>query len=180
MTRILENSFVFFVDADNIFFGARNQQTSQLNARIDFKALKDVALDGRSFGFSFFKVFASMRGDNNPDYFARMLRNNGFFSHIELRPMSPNASVKDMDVMIAVEAVTYRIEDYLPQVVSIASGDADFVPVYRYLKSQGVRVEVLSFPVCIGREVAQVADRVIMLSDRVIFNELAEPQKVSV
>jgi uncharacterized LabA/DUF88 family protein len=178
--RILDNSFVFFVDADNLFFGARNnRQAPHENARIDFKALKDVALDGRSFAFSSFKVFASMRS-GNPDYFAHMLKKTGYFSHIELRPQSPHASVRDMDVIIAVEAVTYKIDGYLPQVVSIASGDADFIPAYKYLKAQGVRVEAVSFPECIAREVADTVDRFIVLDTRVIFNELAEPQKVSV
>jgi uncharacterized LabA/DUF88 family protein len=178
--RILDNSFVFLVDADNLFFGARNnRQAPYDNARIDFKALKDVALDGRSFAFSFFKVFASMRS-GNPEYFANMLKRNGFFSKIELRPQSPHVSMRNMDVMIAVEAVTYKIDGYLPQVVSIASGDADFLPAYLYLQSQGVRVEAVSFPECIAREVVDVVDRVITLDTRVVFNELAEPQKVSV
>lgn len=172
--KILDGSFVFFVDADNLFFGARNQQSFQDNARIDFKALKEAALDGRAFGFSYFKVFASMR-TGKPDLFAQMLRRNGFFSRIEMRPQSPNASTRDMDVILAVEAVTYRVDGLLPQVVSIASGDADFMPVYQYLRSVGVRVEVVSFPECIAREVSSGVDRVILLDARVTFNE-QEPE----
>lgn len=176
--QILEGSFVFLVDADNLFFGARNQQSFQDNARIDFKVLKDMALDGRSFGFSYFKVFASMRA-GKPDTFASMLKRNGYFSRIEMRPQTGNASIRDMDVIIAVEAVTYRVEGYLPAIVSIASGDADFMPVYKYLRSVGVRVEVVSFPECIAREVSSEVDRVILLDNRVTFNESAEASPVA-
>jgi hypothetical protein len=176
--RILDNSFVFLVDADNLFFGARNQQTYRDNARIDFRILKEMALDGRSFGVSYFKVYASMRA-GSPDYFISMLKRNGYFSRIETKSPNSNSAMRDMDVIIAVDAVTHRIDGCLPSVISIASGDADFLPAYKYLKSLGVRVEVVSFPECISREVATEVDRVILLDSRVTFNEVLEPQKVA-
>jgi len=132
--KILDNSFVFMVDADNLFFGVRNQKPFESDVRLDFKVLKEIALDGRSFGFSYAKVFSSMRA-GKPDVFTSMLKRNGFFSHLSMRPLSANASIQDLDVLIAVEAVTFRIDGKFPQVVSIASGDADFMPAYDYLRS---------------------------------------------
>jgi uncharacterized LabA/DUF88 family protein len=171
--KILDNSFVFLVDADNLFFGVRNQKPFESDVRLDFKVLKDIALDGRSFGFSYAKVFSSMRS-GKPDVFTTMLKRNGFFSHLAMRPLSANASVRDMDVLIAVEAVTYRIDGKFPSIVSVASGDADFMPAYEYLRSEGVRVEVVSFPECISRDVSTAVDRVILLDSRVTFKEAVE------
>jgi len=68
----------------------------------------------------------------------------------------------DWDVGLAVDAIkTSEIVD----VVIVASGDGDYVPLVEYLKNQGRRVEVFAFGKSASAKLKEVADEFVDLSD---------------
>ena len=68
----------------------------------------------------------------------------------------------DWDVGLAVDAIkTSEIVD----VVIVASGDGDYVPLVEDLKNQGRRVEVFAFGKSASAKLKEVADEFVDLSD---------------
>jgi len=68
----------------------------------------------------------------------------------------------DWDVGLAVDAIkTSEIVD----VVIVASGDGDYVPLVEYLKNQGRRVEVFAFGKSASAKLKESADEFVDLSD---------------
>jgi uncharacterized LabA/DUF88 family protein len=68
----------------------------------------------------------------------------------------------DWDVGIAVDAIkTSEIVD----VIILASGDGDYIPLVEYLKNQGRRVEVMAFGRSTSSKLREVADEFVDLDE---------------
>jgi uncharacterized LabA/DUF88 family protein len=70
------------------------------------------------------------------------------------------AKKADWDVGIVIDAI--RTAASL-DVIVLASGDGDFIPLVEYLKNQGKRVEVLSFGKTTSLKLKEAADEFIDL-----------------
>jgi uncharacterized protein (TIGR00288 family) len=60
-----------------------------------------------------------------------------------------------MDVDIAVDAIALSEKC---DVITLVSGDGDYAPLVRYLKTKGIRTEVIAFEWNTSRELRQSAD----------------------
>jgi len=71
-----------------------------------------------------------------------------------------------MDVDLTVDAVCLAEK---VDAVCIVSGDGDYVPLVRYLKSRGVRVEAMSFQCNASIELRKAVDTFIPITDDLLF-----------
>ena len=68
----------------------------------------------------------------------------------------------DWDVGIVIDAV--RVANSV-DVIVLASGDGDFIPLVEYLKNQGKRVEVIAFGKSTSSILKEAADEFINVED---------------
>jgi uncharacterized LabA/DUF88 family protein len=126
-----------FVDIQNLYYTARNVY----NARVNFTTiLKDAAGDRPIVRAIAYGIKADMPEEQT---FFDALKKAGFEVKLkELQSFYGGAKKGDWDVGIVMDIIKL-----LPKldVVVLASGDGDYIPLLEYLQIQGVRVELVSF-----------------------------------
>ena len=145
-----------FVDAQNMYHSAKNLHGSKVN----FDAIFKIATQGRMPLCARIYVVTSNTSDEE-DVFFETLANQGYDVQVQdLRVFSGGAKKADWDVGIAVDVVRFasRLD-----VVVLATGDGDFVPLVEYLQYQGVQVEVMGFQSSSSHRLVETADEFIDL-----------------
>jgi uncharacterized LabA/DUF88 family protein len=126
-----------FVDIQNLYYTARNVY----NARVNFTTiLADAAGDRPIVRAIAYGIKADMPEEQT---FFDALKKAGFEVKLkELQSFYGGAKKGDWDVGIVMDIIKL-----LPKldVVVLASGDGDYIPLLEYLQIQGVRVELVSF-----------------------------------
>jgi uncharacterized LabA/DUF88 family protein len=126
-----------FVDIQNLYYTARNVY----NARVNFTTiLKDAAGERPIVRAIAYGIKADMPEEQT---FFDALKKAGFEVKLkELQSFYGGAKKGDWDVGIVMDIIKL-----LPKldVVVLASGDGDYIPLLEYLQIQGVRVELVSF-----------------------------------
>ncbi len=139
-----------FIDAANMYHSAKNLH----EARLNFKAVVEAAVAGRQLIRAIAYVIKTKTGEEKP--FFEALEAGGIeIKEKELQEFYGGAKKADWDVGIAVDAI--RIGSVL-DVVVIASGDGDFIPLAEYLKNQGRQVEVMGFRETTSSKLIEMAD----------------------
>jgi uncharacterized LabA/DUF88 family protein len=126
-----------FVDIQNLYYTARNVY----GARVNFNAvLKDAAGDRPIVRAIAYGIKAGMPEEET---FFDALRKAGFEVKLkELQSFYGGAKKGDWDVGIVMDIIKL-----IPKldVVVLASGDGDYIPLLEYLQVLGVQVELVSF-----------------------------------
>ncbi|MES2953287.1 MAG: NYN domain-containing protein [Patescibacteria group bacterium] len=145
-----------FIDAQNLYHGAKNL----FNARVNFANLLKDAVAGRHLVRAIAYVITTESGEEK-----------GFFEALEkigietktkdLQIFYGGAKKADWDVGIAVDAI--KLAPKL-DVIILASGDGDYVPLVEYLKAQA-QVEVLAFGKNTSGKLREVVDDFIDLGE---------------
>ncbi len=152
-----EKKLLLVIDSQNLFYALRD--LSERDERLDFLKLREIAC--RKTKCSFVKAivyFSTIREDLSA--LRSFLVCNGF-------EVPEPLFRKDVDSNVIVDTMkTYDQFD----VVVIASGDADFLPLVIELKEQGKEVGIISFEDSIAKSLASAADWVINLDERIILN----------
>lgn len=143
----------FFIDVQNLYHSAKNLYQS----RVNFREVLKTAVAGRRLVRSFAYVVRTKTGEEKPFFDA--LVNLGIETRIkDLQEYYGGLKKADWDVGIAVDAIkTSEGVD----VVVLASGDGDYVPLVEYLKNHGKRVEVMAFGKSTSSKLREVADEFI-------------------
>ncbi len=150
-----------FIDAQNMYHSAR----SIFGARVNFKSLLLTAVSGRQLIRAFGYVISTKTGEEKP-FFEALLKLGIETRAKDLQEFFGGSKKGDWDVGMAVDAIrTAEIVD----VIVIASGDGDFIPLVEYLKNQGRRVEVMAFGPSASGKLREAADEFVDLAE--------EPQK---
>jgi uncharacterized LabA/DUF88 family protein len=160
---------LFLVDVANLFHSARSTYGSQ--ARIDFRKLRDAAINGRRFDNILCAAYLTAKEDSVPDNFCSTLQKLGYTVRLMTSVSHEDGTLSgtNVDVRMALDAVTGKVGGVFPSHVCIASGDADFMPVYEQLKARPAVVEVLAFPTSLSAAVEKYADRVEKLDETHLF-----------
>ena len=126
-----------FVDVQNLYYSARNIY----NSRVKFNEVLNAAVAGRKLIRAIaYCVKADMPEEHT---FFEALEKAGFEVKIkELQTFAGGHQKGDWDVGIAMDII--KLMNKL-DVVVLASGDGDYIPLLEYLQIQGVRVELVSF-----------------------------------
>ncbi len=126
-----------FIDTQNLYHSAR----SNFHAHVNYQALIEGAVHGRKLVRAFAYVIRSEAGDESK--FFEALTDLGIEMRVkDLQVFYSGEKKADWDVGIAIDIV--RMTEKLDAVV-LVSGDGDFLEVLRYVKSRGVRAEVMAF-----------------------------------
>ncbi len=146
-----------FIDVQNLYHSAR----ALYKKRVNFKELLDYSIGQRQLIRAFAYVVRTKTGEEKPFFDA--LEKLGIEMRIkDLQEFYGGMKKADWDVGIAVDAIkTSEIVD----VVIIASGDGDYIPLVEYLKNQGRRVEVMAFGRSTSSKLREAADEFIDLGE---------------
>jgi len=139
-----------FVDVQNFYYTARNVY----NARVNFtNILKDAVGERPMVRAIAYGVKADMPEENT---FFDALKKAGFEVKLkELQTFYGGAKKGDWDVGIVMDIIklTPKLD-----VVVLASGDGDYIPLLEYLQIQGVRVELVSFGKSTSSKMRELVD----------------------
>src|ERR1041385_3579919 len=139
-----------FVDVQNFYYTARNVY----NARVNFNAvLKDAVGERPLVRAIAYGIKADMPEEQS---FFDALKKAGFEVKLkELQSFYGGAKKGGWDVGIVMDIIKL-----LPKldVVILASGDGDYIPLLEYLQNQGVRVELVSFGKSTSTKMRELVD----------------------
>ena len=145
------------IDVQNLYHSAR----ALFQKRVNFKELLASAVGERQLVRAFAYVVRTKTGEEKP--FFEALTKLGIEMRVkDLQEYYGGMKKADWDVGLAVDAIkTSEIVD----VVIVASGDGDYVPLVEYLKNQGRRAEVFAFGKSASAKLKESADEFVDLSD---------------
>lgn len=145
------------IDVQNLYHSAR----ALFQKRVNFKELLTSAVGERQLIRAFAYVVRTKTGEEKP--FFEALTKLGIEMRVkDLQEYYGGMKKADWDVGLAVDAIkTSEIVD----VVIVASGDGDYVPLVEYLKNQGRRVEVFAFGKSASAKLKESADEFVDLSE---------------
>lgn len=148
-----------FVDVQNMFYAAREK-----NARLDFDALLSSATSGRQLVRAVAYLVETKEIDQSN--FIHLLQMKAY--EVKRKPLKirPDRSMKgNWDLEMALDALTTA--DHV-DVVVLATGDGDFVPLVRQLKLRGLRVEVYGFTASSAPDLREAADKFVPITRRLL------------
>ncbi|NQV89003.1 MAG: NYN domain-containing protein [Parcubacteria group bacterium] len=126
-----------FIDTQNMYYSARNL----FKRKVNFKNIVEDAVAGRKLIRAMAYVVATEDGQEKPFFDA--LEKAGIETIAkDLQEYASGAKKADWDVGLAIDVV--QMLDTL-DVVVIASGDGDFMPLVSYVHSRGRMIEVMAF-----------------------------------
>ncbi|MBI2355616.1 MAG: NYN domain-containing protein [Candidatus Doudnabacteria bacterium] len=144
-----------FVDIQNLYYTARNVY----NARVNFNSvLKDAVGERPLVRAIAYGIRADMPEEQT---FFDALRKAGFEVKLkDLQTYYGGTKKGDWDVGIVMDIIKL-----LPKldVVVLASGDGDYIPLLEYLQIQGVRVELVSFGKSTSSKMRELVDQYLDL-----------------
>ena len=143
------------IDVQNLYYSARNLYGQKVN----FGEILKQGVAGRKFIRAFAYVVRTKTGEEKP-FFDALIK-LGIETRVrDLQEFYGGAKKADWDVGIVIDAI--RTAGSL-DVIILASGDGDFIPLVEYLKNQGKRVEILSFGRTTSLKLKEAADEFIDL-----------------
>jgi Uncharacterized conserved protein len=146
-----------FIDAQNLYHSAKNLH----HGRVNFGNVLEEALAGRQLVRAIAYVITTESGEESSFFDA--LNKIGIETRTkDLQIFSSGSKKADWDVGLAIDAV--KLADKL-DVVVLASGDGDFVPLVEYLKMQGCQVEVITFGKSASGKLKEAADDFVDLDN---------------
>lgn len=144
-----------FVDVQNFYYTARNVY----NARVNFNnILKDAIGERPMVRAIAYGIKADMPEEST---FFDALKKAGFEVKLkELQTFYGGAKKGDWDVGIVMDIIKL-----IPKldVVVLASGDGDYIPLLEYLQVLGVRVELVSFGKSTSGKMLEIVDHYLDL-----------------
>lgn len=144
-----------FIDTQNLYHSAR----SNFNSNVNYKNLVDAAVGGRKLIRAFAYVIKSESMEENK--FFEALTDLGIETRVkDLQVFYSGEKKADWDVGIAMDIV--RLSEKIDTVV-LVSGDGDFLEVLRYVKSRGIRAELMAFKKTTSAKLSEEADDFIDL-----------------
>jgi uncharacterized LabA/DUF88 family protein len=146
------------IDTQNLYHTAKHVFGG---ARVHFGRVVEEAVAGRSLVRALAYVITTESRDEQ-NFFGALEKMGIEIKTKDLQTFVDGSKKADWDVAIAVDAI--RIAERV-DVVVIASGDGDFIPLVQHLQHMGVQVEIVSFGNSVSSRLREEAD---------IFTDLAQ------
>lgn len=146
-----------FIDAQNLYHSAKNIH----QGRVNFENVLVDALADRQLVRAIAYVITTETGEEK-SFFDALTKIGIETKTKDLQIFSGGSKKADWDVGLAIDAV--KLASKL-DVVVIASGDGDFIPLIEYLKMNGCQVEVISFGKSASGKLKEVADDFIDMDE---------------
>jgi uncharacterized LabA/DUF88 family protein len=138
---------VFFLDYANINRAAREKRY-----RLDYHHLLHYVGEGRFLVDAHCYVPINPRNEHRVDGVIEELWRSGYIVNTKLGTIAGGTYKCNFDVEITMDVlkVVYQVR---PDIIVLASGDADFVPLIQEVRKSGVRVEVAAFEGTAGADI---------------------------
>lgn len=146
-----------FIDTQNLYHSAR----TKYNAHVNYKSLVEHAVGKRQLVRAFAYVIRSETHEESK--FIDALAELGIeIREKDLQVFYSGEKKADWDVGIAIDIV--RMNEKL-DVIVLVSGDGDFTEVLKYVRSRGLRAEVMAFKKTTSKTLLTEADSYIDLGE---------------
>lgn len=156
MLKRPDQRVAIFIDTQNMYHSAKHLY----GARVHFGNIVEAAAEGRQIVRTLAYVAKSKTGEETA--FFEALTQAGIELKVkDVQEFASGAKKADWDVGMAVDAIAMsnRVD-----AVVLVTGDGDFVPLVEYLKSHGVRCEVVAFEASTNAQLKVVADSFLDVS----------------
>ena len=145
-----EQRVAVFIDTQNLYHSAKNIYRSKVN----FDAVLKKALGDRKLVRALAYVVTTESGEEQA--FFEALSKIGIETKTkDLQIFFGGAKKADWDVGMAIDAVKYAKK---VDVIVLATGDGDFVPLVEYVKADGCQVEIIAFGRSSSARLREIAD----------------------
>ncbi|HEY1353487.1 MAG TPA: NYN domain-containing protein [Ktedonobacteraceae bacterium] len=138
---------VLFLDYANV-----NRAAGERGWRLDYADLLEYVSDGRFLVEAHGYVPINPRCEHRGDRDIEDLWQAGYLVHTKLGTLAGGTYRCNFAVEIAMDMLKALFQ-VKPDIMVLASGDADFVPLIQESRQAGVRVEVAAFPQSAGAEI---------------------------
>lgn len=156
LTQRPDQRVAVFIDTQNMYHSAKHLY----NRKVSFANLVEAAVGPRILVRAI--AYVAKSKDNVESAFFEALQQQGIELKIkDVQEFSSGAKKADWDVGMAVDAISLSPK---VDVVVLATGDGDFVPLVEYLKGHGVICEVVAFKESTNARLREVADSFLDLS----------------
>ena len=143
------------IDVQNMYHSAKNLY----QARVNFREILKTAVAGRRLIRAIGYVVTTETGEEKA--FLEALEKAGIEVKSKELQIFPGGMKKaDWDVGLAVDAI--ELSKKLDSII-LVTGDGDFVPLVKYLKTQGQQVEVIAFAQSASNKLKEMADYVLCI-----------------
>ena len=150
-----EQRVAVLMDVQNLYHSAKNLYQSKVN----FKEILKTSVSERKLIRIFAYVIRTKTGEEQP--FFEALTKLGIETRVkDLQEFYGGMKKADWDVGIVIDAIKTAPG---VDVISLVSGDGDFIPLVEYLKNQGKRVEVIAFGRSTSGKLKEIADEFVDL-----------------
>lgn len=139
------------VDTQNIYHSAKNFY----KCNVDFGKLIEKIVGGREIVRAIAYVIQSDLSQKEVSFFEALINKGIELKIKDLLVFNTGEKKADWDVGIAVDAI--RISKLL-DVIILATGDGDFIPLVEYLKNNGNQIEVAGFGQNTATKLKEIAD----------------------
>src|SRR6059058_3597595 len=149
---------VLFLDYANINRGAREKRY-----RMDYQDLLQYVGEGRFLVDAYCYVPINPRNEHRSDGVIEELWRSGYIVHSKVGTIAGGTYKCNFDVEITMDVlkVAYQVK---PDIIVLASGDADFVSLIQEVRKSGVRVEVAAFEETAGPDILRKCSGFINLA----------------
>jgi uncharacterized LabA/DUF88 family protein len=147
-----------FVDMQNLYHSAKNLY----NARINFAELVKMAVQDRQVVRALVYVVRSGETVEEQSFFDALEKSGLELKMKDLQVFSSGAKKADWDVGLSVDVIAMAKQ---LDVVVLATGDGDFVPLVEYLQHNGLIVEAISFGRSTSLKLKEAVNNFIDLDD---------------
>jgi len=145
-----------FIDTQNMYHSAKHV----FNSKVNFASLVDAVVGSRMMSRAIAYVAKSKGGDETA-FFEALLAHGIELKIKDVQEYASGAKKADWDVGMAVDAISIASK---VDVIVLATGDGDFVPLVEFLKAHGVICEVAAFTESTNARLREVADAFLDLS----------------
>lgn len=156
MIKRPEQRVAVFIDAQNMYHSAKHVY----GARVNFAALVGAAVENREIIRAIAYVAKSKTGEESA-FFEALVQNGIELKIKDVQEFASGQKKADWDVGMTVDAIA--ISQHV-DVVILATGDGDFVPLVEYLHAHGILCEVTAFGESTNSRLREVADSFLDLS----------------
>ncbi|HXK50813.1 MAG TPA: NYN domain-containing protein, partial [Clostridiales bacterium] len=148
LTEPFGQKVMVFLDYANINRSARDK-----NIEIDYSHFLDYITGGRFLldAFAYFPV--DPRAEHATDFDKQKLWKAGYHVNEKVGTIAGESYKCNFDIEMTMDMLK-AVYHARPDVIVLASGDGDFIPLVYELRKMGIRTEVAAFPVSASKDIA--------------------------
>lgn len=154
-----------FIDNQNVYYSAK----MHYGKKLDYRRLLEVLIKDRHLVKAM--CYIVQQPEVSQERFINMLKGNGYTVRTrELIRRADGSAKGNWDIGIATDVIT-MVEKNSLDIVTLVTCDGDFVDLIKLLSANGMRVEVVGFPMNMAMDLKRVADEYYFISEDLMVTD---------